>query len=320
METREKHEDRGRKTEDGKSSDRQAAVCEALAAACAGCPLFNESRATSDESRQLPPCCGNCAYCGRMRDGDACVPICVNTPNALGEIVRIDPAGKCPNYRPAREPIVHGVPPQPTDDAIRYIPLTRGKFAIVDKADYEWLSQYRWCTLGGGDRPYACRRENGKTIYMHREIMQAPPNLCVDHIHGVTLDNRRTQLRLCTPSENMRNRRGNSGRDLPKGVTWESHCNKYKASIGFDGVPKHIGYYDDPIEAARAYDRKALELFGEFARLNFPQEVERGSVEASKRGCGEEQSVAPPPSRGQTSPSLMPGPTKDGEKRALSDA
>ncbi|MEN6336487.1 MAG: hypothetical protein ABFE01_19710, partial [Phycisphaerales bacterium] len=90
METREmiedggrKSEDRGRKTEDGKSSDRQAAVCEALATACAGCPLFNESRATSDESRQLPPCCGNCAYCGRMRDGDACVPICVNTPNAL---------------------------------------------------------------------------------------------------------------------------------------------------------------------------------------------------------------------------------------------
>jgi len=213
-----------------------------------------------------------------MRDGDACVPICVNTPNALGEIVRIDPAGTCPNYRPAREPTVHGVPPQPMDDAVRYIPLTRGKFAIVDKADCEWLSQYRWCTLGGGEHPYACRRENGKTIYMHREIMQAPPDLCVDHIHGVTLDNRRAQLRLCTPSENMRNRRGNSGRDLPKGVTWESHCGKYKASIGCDGVPKHIGYYDDPIEAAKAYDRKALELFGEFARLNFPDAERQESV------------------------------------------
>ena len=113
----------------------------------------------------------------------------------------------------------------------------------------------------------------------------------------MTLDNRRANLRLCTLAENMRNRRGNLGRDLPKGVTWQPHCNKYKASIGCDGAPKHIGYYDDPIEAARAYDRKAIELFGEFARLNFPQEVERPSVEACKRGCGEEdQPVARPSS------------------------
>ncbi|HSV99851.1 MAG TPA: HNH endonuclease [Sedimentisphaerales bacterium] len=244
-------------------TEHREAVCQALAEACSGCPLFCEGRATRDERRSSPACCANCAYCGRMRDGDACVPICANTPDAPGEIVRIDPAGNCPDYRPAPEPIVHGVPPQPADDSVRYIPLTRGKYAIVDKADYEWLRRYKWCTLGGGERSYACRREHGKTIYMHREIMQAPPDLCVDHIHGVTLDNRRANLRLCTPSENMRNRRGNCDRDLPKGVTWQSHCNKYKASIGIDGAPKHIGYYDDPIEAAKAYDRKAIELFGE---------------------------------------------------------
>jgi hypothetical protein len=213
-----------------------------------------------------------------MRDGDQCIPICANTPDAPGEIVRIAPAGNCPNYRPARAAVVHGVPPQPADDSVRYIPLTRGLYAIVDKADYEWLSRYRWCTLGAGERPYACRRENGKTIYMHREILQAPPDLCVDHIHGFTLDNRRANLRTCTHSENMRNRKGNSGRDLPKGVTWQSHCNKYRAGIAIDGKPMHIGYYDDPIEAARAYDRKAIELFGEFARLNFPDDVRQGSV------------------------------------------
>jgi hypothetical protein len=279
MNAPDKIEDRGRKTEDSGRSDsqtqRRTAEYEALATACVALP---SERRTTNDKRRCPSTCANCAYAGRMRDGDQCIPICANTPNAPGEIVRIAPAGNCPNYHPAPEPIVHGVPPQPADDSIRYIPLTRGKFATVDKADYEWLSQYRWCTLGAGERPYACRREHGKTIYMHREIMQAPKGLCVDHIEGFTLDNRRANLRTCTPSENMRNRRGNGGRDLPKGVTWQSHCNKFKASIGCDGTPKHIGYYDDPIEAARAYDRKAIELFGEFARLNFPDAVRQESV------------------------------------------
>lgn len=258
-------------------SARRAAVHEALAQACAGCPLLNGSRATSHGSQQQVPCCSNCLYAGRMRDGDVCVPVCVNTPNAPGEIVRIAPAGTCPNFRRKREPVIHGTPPEPPSDDIRYIPLTRGLYAIVDTADYEWLSQYRWCVLGGGDRPYACRRENGRTIYMHREIMQAPAGMCVDHIEGFTLDNRRANLRTCTVAENARNRKGNSGRTLFKGVTYQKHANKYKASIGCEGAPRHIGYYDDPVEAAKAYDRKALELFGEFARLNFPEEVERGS-------------------------------------------
>jgi hypothetical protein len=209
-----------------------------------------------------------------MRDGSRTVPICANTPKAPGQIVRIDPAGRCPNFYLKPEPVIHGTPPEPPDDTIRYIPLTKNKYAIVDAADYCRLCKHRWCVTGAS-RPYACRREHGKTIYMHREIMQAPKGMCVDHIAGFTLDNRRANLRICTPSQNMRNRRGNFGRDLPKGVTYQRHCNKYKASIGINGAPKHIGYYDNPIEAAKAYDRKARELFGEFARLNFPEEVER---------------------------------------------
>jgi len=255
----------------------KAAVCQALAQAHAACPLLHERRGPSDERRCPAASCAHCVYAGIMHDGDQEVPICANTPNSPGEIVRITPAGSCPNFRLKPEPILHGVPPQPTDDSIRYIPLTKGKYAIVDAADYAWLSRYRWCVTGT-DRPYACRREHGRTIYMHREIMQPPEGMCVDHIAGFTLDNRRANLRNCTPSENIRNRRGNCGRDLPKGVTWEKHANKYKASIGCDGAPKHIGYYDDPTEAAKAYDRKALELFGEFARLNFPDAVRQESV------------------------------------------
>jgi hypothetical protein len=209
-------------------------------------------------------------------------PICANTPNAPGRIVRIEPQDSCDNFRRKPDPVVRGVPPDPPDDSIRFIPLTRGKFAMVDAADYEWLSQYRWCVTGT-DRPYACRREDNRTIYMHRQIMRPPQGMCVDHIKGFTLDNRRANLRICTHTENMRNRQGNSGRTLFKGVTYQAHCGRYKASIGAKGRPKHIGYYDNPIEAARAYDRKARELFGEFARLNFPDSEERRSVEAYTR-------------------------------------
>jgi len=283
-------EDTGQRTDGEK---RCPAVCRTLAQTPRWRPFACESQATGHESRPQAPCCADCLYAARVPEGGRTLWICANTPKRPGSLACVEACGKCPNFHRRPEPVVHGTPPEPPDESIRYIPLTRGKFAIVDKADYEWLSQYRWCTLGGGERPYACRRENGKTIYMHRQIMRPPEGMCVDHIHGVTLDNRRANLRLCTPSENMRNRRGNCGRDLPKGVTYQRHCNKYKASIGCEGVPKHIGYYDDPIEAAKAYDRKAVELFGEFARLNFPQEVERGSVEACKRGSGEEnQSVS----------------------------
>jgi len=206
-----------------------------------------------------------------MREGRRVLWICANTPDWPGGITRIKPGGRCPNFRRRRCPVVHANPPDPPNDEVRFIPLTHNRFAIVDAADYESLSKRRWCVTGT-DRLYACRRENGKTIYMHRQISKPPKGMIVDHINGCTLDNRSGNLRNCTHAENMRNRRGNRGRTLFKGVTWQRHCRKYKATIGCNGRPTHIGYYDDPIEAARAYDRKAQELFGEFARLNFPED------------------------------------------------
>ncbi|MBP7054057.1 MAG: HNH endonuclease [Phycisphaerae bacterium] len=278
MKTSEKSQ-RAEDREPGTQSDeRRKAVCQALAEAHRDCPLLCERRGPSGERREPAPCCANCAYAARVPEGERILWICANTPKCPGCLACVRECEQCPNFRARRCPVVRGTPPEPPDDSIRFIPLTRGKFAIVDAGDYEWLSQYRWCTLGAGEHPYACRRENGKTIYMHRQIMQPPDGMCVDHIEGFTLDNRRANLRVCTPAENMRNRRGNLGRDLPKGVTWQRHCNKYKASIGCEGTPKHIGYYDDPIEAAKAYDRKARELFGEFARLNFPDASRQESV------------------------------------------
>ena len=279
---------------EGNTDDaRRVAVQRAMAKAHEGCAPPFQKRGTRNKRPTRPPCCRQCVYATRVRDGNRVLWVCVNTPKRPGQIVCVKPEGKCPHFCPKRARVVRGTPPEPPDSGSRYIPLTRGRFALVDAADYEWLSRCKWCVTGQ-DRPYACRHDSGKTIYMHREIMNTPAGLCVDHINGHSLDNRRCNLRNCTHADNMRNRRGNSGRSLYKGVTFQAHCGKYKASIGAKGCPKHIGYYDDPAEAARAYDRKARELFGPFAWLNFPEPGREHKQAPCKR---KRKKAAKPPKR-----------------------
>jgi hypothetical protein len=120
---------------------------------------------------------------------------------------------------------------------------------------------------------YARRYERGRQISMHRQIMQPPPGKVTDHMNGNGLDNRRSNLRNCLPTENGRNRQRNRrSRTGFKGVGQYKRTGKYYASIRFKGKTLYLGQYDTPVEAARAYDRKARELFGQFARLNFPEE------------------------------------------------
>ncbi len=105
---------------------------------------------------------------------------------------------------------------------------------------------------------------------MHRAILNAPKGLLVDHIDGNGLNNRKSNLRLCTFAQNAHNsrpRRNSSSRY--KGVCWHKVKKKWTVSIYKGGKRTYLGYYDDEIEAALAYDRKATELFGEFAYLNF---------------------------------------------------
>jgi hypothetical protein len=159
------------------------------------------------------------------------------------------------------------------------ISLTRGKFAIVDDEDYEWLSQWKWhytkASRGTSDG-YACRGiyQDGKTsiISMHRLLMDAPDDLQVDHIDGNGLNNRRSNLRLATPSQQAANRnRWKSSRPF-RGVRWVARKKKWRAEITIDGKVRHIGYFHDPIVAALAYDERAIRQFGEFARPNFSDE------------------------------------------------
>lgn len=163
---------------------------------------------------------------------------------------------------------------QPENDEIRFIALTRNKVAIVDAQDYDRVSQYKWYANKKGYNWYACRNENYSVVYMHRVITNAQKGMMVDHADHNALNNRRSNLRICTSSQNHQNRKWTRGSSKYKGVYWDKRYRKWCATICFEGRNYYLGSFDDEIEAAKAYDKKALELFGEFAYLNFPEEVE----------------------------------------------
>jgi hypothetical protein len=195
---------------------------------------------------------------------------CVNSAAAPGQLRQVLSNSTCRNFRARREPARWTEPPTPADDCVRHIALTKGYFATVDAADYEWLSKYKWTALVTGAKVYAIRAEKGKTILMHREIMNAPAGMVVDHIDGNGANNRRTNLRLCTRAQNLYNSKPRASRSQYKGVRFEKRTGKWIAEITHRGKKHYLGAFDNEIEAAHAYDQKARTLFGEFAHLNFP--------------------------------------------------
>jgi hypothetical protein len=114
-------------------------------------------------------------------------------------------------------------------------------------------------------------KENGskRSIRLHRFLMDAPEGTQVDHINGDGLDNRRCNLRFATQAQNQANQRSARGSSsMFKGVGWFKQTKRWVARIKKDKKEYHLGYFDDEIKAAEAYDIKAKELFGEFAKLN----------------------------------------------------
>lgn len=132
------------------------------------------------------------------------------------------------------------------------IPLTRGYHTVIDVADSEAVSHFKWQYVGG----YAGRQvqRSGKKyqIYLHRVLLNAPDGSPVDHINHNTLDNRRTNLRVVTQSENVAHRAG-AQRNSASGVLnvhFNARKGKYEAQIQREGKRSHLGYFDD-IEQAR---------------------------------------------------------------------
>lgn len=150
------------------------------------------------------------------------------------------------------------------------ISLTMGYVAIVDDIDHARLSAYKWQASKRGANIYASTDIDRKKVYMHRMILNAPADMTVDHISGNGLDNRRSNLRLATLSQNSANRR----RMLPnaaskyRGVFLVSNKKSWRAQIFYQGQTIYLGCFLTQWEAAQAYNEAAIKHFGEYAVLN----------------------------------------------------
>lgn len=143
---------------------------------------------------------------------------------------------------------------------------------LFDKEDFELIKDLYWIiSYVRKDSDYKRVRgcvKHGQYISFHNAILDVPNGYVIDHINGNTLDNRKENLRICTQTENMRNRRANTNNKLNiKGVC-QIKNGSYCAKIQKGEEVYYIGLYKTKKEAADAYDVKAKELFGEFARLN----------------------------------------------------
>ncbi len=163
---------------------------------------------------------------------------------------------------------------------MKTIRLTQDYVTLVDDADYESLSAFKWRALVDKRRGkvYAVRKTKGshstrKSVYLHRELLGLTnPNIKVDHSNGNPLDNQRQNLSACTTSQNNMNanKRSDGVSSQYKGVSWHKRDKKFYAAIKLNGKAKHLGSFFNEREAALAYDAAAREHFGDFAVCNFP--------------------------------------------------
>jgi hypothetical protein len=148
---------------------------------------------------------------------------------------------------------------------MRTIVFDGGKIAYFDSEDADLLAGFDWQVISENGVESVCARRLRLKVYMHRLITGAGEHEVVQHVNGNTLDNRKNNLTV-----GGRRSRGQRGSSRYRGVAWDSACNKWRAFV-YLAEPrriKHCGRFDDETSAARAHDKAAKELFGEFARLN----------------------------------------------------
>lgn len=160
-------------------------------------------------------------------------------------------------------------------DGLGYIALTNGKYATVDLEDYHELDNHNWVALWNKDtksfyatrKQRSCESDNPKPLKMHRVIMSASKSDVVDHIKHNTLDNRKSQLRIVSTSQNGMNK--NIAKNNTTGSTGVYDCgSRWRALICVSGVSHHLGYFDSKMEAIKARREAEQEYFGEYSYSN----------------------------------------------------
>jgi len=202
--------------------------------------------------------------------------LCTNHPACPGEMIEVLRTETCRNFkakcwRRARpkstEPDRR---PPKRQRGVRRVPLSQGLFATVDAADYKEIRKHRWSVLRVGTKVYAQTLIHGRHVLMHRFLLRPRKGYQVDHIDSNGLNNCRSNLRVCTAGQNQANRRPRGGSSRFVGV-WRRR-DRWVAEIRHRGRRYSLGCYADEVEAAKARDRKAVELHGVYAYLNFPED------------------------------------------------
>jgi len=152
----------------------------------------------------------------------------------------------------------------------------KGHYTIVDDDDFELFSRWKWDIhpYGYVIRSEYLGRSGGKsklrTHRMHRDIVKCPTGMQVDHINGDKLDNRKSNLRICTNAQNQMNRPGIKNKTSQyKGVSWNKAMKKWEVCISKNNKNIYLGCFSDEKEAALSYDLAAKEIQGDYAWLNF---------------------------------------------------
>lgn len=181
----------------------------------------------------------------------------------------------------------HATSPIRQHDGSFLVPLTQNLFSVVDAVDAKMVGRYCWQARRGTHTDYAIRtsRATGEpksTVFMHRLILNPPRDMEVDHRDGDGLNNRRTNLRMCSHVQNSRNQRSRCGSSEYKGVSWDGNAQKWRASIKQEGRCVYLGSFGTEVSAARAYNEAAVNRFGQFACVNeMLREDEDNDVDSS---------------------------------------
>lgn len=162
---------------------------------------------------------------------------------------------------------------------MRTIPLTQGHLALVDDADYEVLSHFKWRVIKTNNTLYAARSTSRvfgkqKIVYMHRQILGlVDPEVEAHHKDNDGRNNQRDNLKVATHSQNLQSIRTKKqgATSQFRGVSLHRRDGIWQVQIRINGKDTHLGTFTDETEAARAYDDAAFKHFGEFAQLNFPK-------------------------------------------------